>query len=98
MSCIIEDVLFSNIWYLFCSQDESGEIYYFNFSTGDSVWDHPCDEYFREMVEEERAKLKPAKNVKNKKNKEKKKDKKDKKDKTNGDKFGVRFLLINSVI
>ncbi len=50
------------------------------------------------MVEEERAKLKPAKNVKNKKNKEKKKDKKDKKDKTNGDKFGVRFLLINSVI
>ena len=21
-----------------------GDIYYFNFSTGESVWDHPCDE------------------------------------------------------
>eukprot|EP00794_Sanderia_malayensis_P011078 gene11078-12246_t len=37
-------------------QDENGELYYFNFSTGDSVWDHPCDEYFREMVREEKAK------------------------------------------
>ena len=22
-----------------------GEVYYFNFSSGESVWDHPCDEY-----------------------------------------------------
>ena len=25
------------------------EIYYFNFSTGESVWDHPCDEYYRKV-------------------------------------------------
>merc|ERR1712048_439421 len=25
-------------------QDENGEIYYFNFANGESVWDHPCDE------------------------------------------------------
>jgi hypothetical protein len=25
------------------------EIYYFNFATGESVWDHPCDEYYREV-------------------------------------------------
>lgn len=24
-----------------------GEIFYFNFSTGESVWDHPCDEFYR---------------------------------------------------
>lgn len=35
-------------------QDSSGEIYYFNFENGDSVWDHPCDEYYRNMVTEER--------------------------------------------
>jgi hypothetical protein len=26
---------------------EEGEIYYFNFQSGESVWDHPCDEYYR---------------------------------------------------
>ena len=26
------------------------EIYYFNFATGESVWDHPCDEYYRKVV------------------------------------------------
>jgi hypothetical protein len=31
----------------FCSQAPKGEIYYFNFSTGESIWDHPCDEHFR---------------------------------------------------
>ena len=25
------------------------EIYYFNFATGESVWDHPCDEYYRKV-------------------------------------------------
>eukprot|EP00854_Cymbomonas_tetramitiformis_P031079 gene31079-38986_t len=28
-------------------QDEDGEIFYFNFSTGESSWDHPSDSYFR---------------------------------------------------
>ena len=31
------------------TQDE--EIYYFNFGTGESVWDHPCDEYYRKLFE-----------------------------------------------
>ena len=38
-----------------CKTSE-GEIYYFNFSTGESVWDHPCDEYYRNLYEEEKAK------------------------------------------
>ncbi|KAA3678292.1 uncharacterized protein DEA37_0013722 [Paragonimus westermani] len=38
-------------------QDLNGDIYYFNFSTGQSVWDHPCDEYYREIVKKERNKL-----------------------------------------
>ncbi|XP_014665508.1 PREDICTED: centrosomal protein of 164 kDa-like [Priapulus caudatus] len=38
-------------------QDPSGEIYYFNFVTNDSTWDHPCDQYYREMVANERAKV-----------------------------------------
>ena len=33
-----------------------GEVYYFNFSTGDSVWDHPCDEYYRKLFDEEKRK------------------------------------------
>ena len=58
-------------------QDPNGEIYYFNFSTGDSVWDHPCDEHFREMVIRERGLVKNQKKKKTeKKSKEKKKEKK----------------------
>lgn len=58
------------------SQDSQGEIYYFNFGTGESVWDHPCDEYYRTMVIEERAKLKKAGGGPKK---DKKKDKKENK-------------------
>ena len=32
------------------------EIYYFNFLTGESTWDHPCDEYYRNLYEEEKEK------------------------------------------
>ena len=32
------------------------EIYYFNFATGASTWDHPCDEYYRQLYEEEKKK------------------------------------------
>ena len=38
------------------SQDPNGDIYYFNFASGESIWDHPCDEFYRNMVTEERAK------------------------------------------
>ena len=43
-----------------CKSPE-GEIYYFNFSTGESVWDHPCDDHYRNMYQEEKKKNpKPA--------------------------------------
>eukprot|EP00982_Pelagococcus_subviridis_P002061 15844-Pelagococcus_subviridis.AAC.8 len=32
-----------------------GQVYYFNFDTGASSWDHPMDEAFRAKVEEARA-------------------------------------------
>jgi len=38
------------------SQDPNGDIYYFNFATGESIWDHPCDEFYKKMVVEERKK------------------------------------------
>ncbi|XP_064651050.1 centrosomal protein of 164 kDa-like isoform X2 [Lineus longissimus] len=38
-------------------QDPNGDIYYFNFATGESIWDHPCDEYYRTMVSNERKKV-----------------------------------------
>ena len=64
------------------SQDDGGDIYYFNFQTGDSVWDHPCDEYYRNMVIEEKRR-RSAMGTSSKKG-NKKKDKKDggKKNKT----------------
>ena len=31
-----------------------GQVYYFNFATGESDWDHPCDAVFRAKVVEER--------------------------------------------
>lgn len=33
-------------------QTADGEIFYFNFSTGESVWDHPCDTLCRQTFEE----------------------------------------------
>ena len=33
-----------------------GELYYFNFSNGESVWDHPCDEHYRQKYREEKDK------------------------------------------
>jgi hypothetical protein len=38
-------------------QDPQGELYYFNFETGDSIWDHPCDNDYKKLVIEERKKL-----------------------------------------
>ena len=35
-------------------QDPQGELYYFNFETGESIWDHPCDQDFRNLVISER--------------------------------------------
>jgi hypothetical protein len=38
------------------SQTDDGQVYYFNFSTGESIWDHPCDDYYRKLYEREKAK------------------------------------------
>jgi hypothetical protein len=32
------------------------DIYYFNFLTGESSWDHPCDGYYKRLYEEEKKK------------------------------------------
>ncbi|XP_045076931.1 centrosomal protein of 164 kDa-like isoform X3 [Coregonus clupeaformis] len=70
---------------LVSSQDVTGDVYYFNFSSGQSTWDHPCDEQYRSLVkqERERAGTQPhgPPTTAAKKEKKKKKDKKEKKKK-----------------
>ncbi|KAM4589533.1 uncharacterized protein cep164 isoform 1-T1 [Fundulus diaphanus] len=69
-------------------QDVTGDIYYFNFSTGQSTWDHPCEEHYRRMASQERERAKltgpagggGAKKDKKKKEKKEKKEKKKKKE------------------
>jgi hypothetical protein len=34
-----------------------GEIYYFNFESGESIWEHPCDEYYRRLYITEKENL-----------------------------------------
>ncbi|KAK5868465.1 hypothetical protein PBY51_009478 [Eleginops maclovinus] len=65
-------------------QDVTGDIYYFNFSSGQSTWDHPCDEHYRCLVAQERERAQLATTTGSagpKKDKKKKKEKKEKKDK-----------------
>ncbi|XP_076854571.1 uncharacterized protein LOC143509598 [Brachyhypopomus gauderio] len=68
-------------------QDVTGEVYYFNFSTGQSTWDHPCDEHYRQLVAQERERahhgrtasaISGSASTGTRKNKEKKKKKKKK--------------------
>merc|ERR1712151_789308 len=61
-------------------QSEEHEIFYFNFETGESVWDHPCDEHYRRVFAEHKAK-KEAGDTTPRDDGDEKKDKKDKKDK-----------------
>ncbi|CAI5694440.1 unnamed protein product [Oreochromis niloticus] len=65
-------------------QDVTGDIYYFNFTTGQSTWDHPCDEHYRRLVAQERERgqlTATAGGTGTKKDKKKKKEKKEKKEK-----------------
>ncbi|KAL4173264.1 hypothetical protein KRP22_008417 [Phytophthora ramorum] len=39
-----------------CKTTDTEEIYYFNFGTGQSTWDHPCDEFYRNLYEEHKKK------------------------------------------
>jgi hypothetical protein len=45
-----------------CKEKDSEDIYYFNFATGESTWDHPCDEYYKRRYQEEKKKKQEAKN------------------------------------
>ncbi|XP_051934786.1 centrosomal protein of 164 kDa-like isoform X4 [Hippocampus zosterae] len=65
-------------------QDVTGDLYYYNFSSGESTWDHPCDEHYRRLVIQERERLQRtavAKGSGPKKKKKKEKEKKNKKKK-----------------
>ncbi|XP_066059530.1 centrosomal protein of 164 kDa isoform X2 [Chamaea fasciata] len=71
-----------------CQDIGGGNIYYFNFENGCSMWEHPCDEHYKQLVIQEREKLlargglkKEKKEKKEKKDKKEKKEKKKKKDK-----------------
>ncbi|XP_062995211.1 centrosomal protein of 164 kDa isoform X2 [Elgaria multicarinata webbii] len=59
-------------------QDITGDIYYFNFANGQSTWDHPCDERYRQLVVQEREKLLDQEGLKKKDKKKKKEKKKEK--------------------
>ena len=40
-----------------CREDtQSGRVYYFNFRTNQSTWDHPCDQFYCQLLAEERKK------------------------------------------
>ena len=41
-------------------QTKEGEIYFFNFETGSSVWEHPCDQYYKKQFQEAKARKKKA--------------------------------------
>ena len=62
----------------------TGDVYYFNFSSGQSTWDHPCDEQYRRLVDQERQRAQPRPGTAaptGRKDKDKEKKKKDKKEK-----------------
>ena len=40
-----------------CKTPGTGDIYYFNFQTGDSVWGAQCDEYYKSLYAKEKANL-----------------------------------------
>jgi centrosomal protein CEP164 len=39
-----------------CRTADTEDIYYFNFSSGESTWNHPCDDIYRKLYEEEKRK------------------------------------------
>eukprot|EP00758_Cryptobia_borreli_P006844 Tbor_TRINITY_DN5213_c3_g1::TRINITY_DN5213_c3_g1_i1::g.16221::m.16221 len=43
-----------------CKTD-TGEVYYFNFKTGDSTWDHPMDDHFKNKYKTEKDRMKKRK-------------------------------------
>lgn len=41
-------------------QTKTGDIYFFNFESGESVWEHPCDTYYKDLFIEAKNKKKAA--------------------------------------
>lgn len=37
-------------------QDDTGELYFYNFQTGETIQEHPCDEYYKQLFLEEKSK------------------------------------------
>ena len=49
--CLDIHCLFNVFFLLYHSVDSvSGEFYYFNFATGETQWEHPLDEVYRQKV------------------------------------------------
>lgn len=99
--CLHLIILDSCYCFLLHSQDVTEDVYYFNFSTGQSTWDHPCDEHYRRLVVQERERTRHAAAAGGpgvKKDKEKKKNKeKDKKEKKKKEPLKVMYIL-NTVV
>mmetsp|Transcript_38438 Transcript_38438/g.105882 ORF Transcript_38438/g.105882 Transcript_38438/m.105882 type:complete len:318 (+) Transcript_38438:47-1000(+) len=41
-------------------QTDGGEIFYFNFETGESMWEHPCDVHYKKLYEDVKGQSKPT--------------------------------------
>ena len=44
-------------------QTREGEIYYYNFQSHESTWEHPCDEYYKQMFLKEKEIIKEMFNL-----------------------------------
>lgn len=51
------NVCHSNLPSTLCSYTEDREVYYFNVRTGESIWDHPMDAYYKALFRQEKIKL-----------------------------------------
>uniref|UniRef100_K3WV85 WW domain-containing protein n=1 Tax=Globisporangium ultimum (strain ATCC 200006 / CBS 805.95 / DAOM BR144) TaxID=431595 RepID=K3WV85_GLOUD len=60
-----------------CKTTDTEEIYYFNFATGQSTWDHPCDEFYRNLYEDNKKKRPTGKSFHDSTDEKKKKEKED---------------------
>ena len=56
-----------------CREDSAGHVYYFNFSTAESMWEHPSDDFYRRQLQQEREKKKRMEDASKKKKKGSKK-------------------------
>lgn len=45
--------------WLACLTGEGGEVFFFNNVTGESTWEHPCDECYRQLFKRAKAKNEP---------------------------------------